>query len=127
MNWKQRLFKPKWLHKNAEIRLQSVTTEQHPELIASLVDIAANDEDKRVREAAIKRLHQLANILKLYEKETDPDVRNLLESRIHQLTASSDENRRLLARIVVEMCLTAGYKKVVIEAVSSKPGNLPIR
>jgi len=86
MNWKQRLFKPKWQHKDAETRLAAVTTEQDPQLINSLVEIAANDSDSRVRCAAIKRLHQLANILPLYEKETDPTVRALLEGRIRQLT-----------------------------------------
>jgi hypothetical protein len=65
MNWKSSLFKPKWQNKNVDIRLESVTSEQHPDLINSLLEIAGNDEDKRVRAAAIKRLHQLGNILKL--------------------------------------------------------------
>ena len=93
MNWKQRLFKPKWQHKSADIRLESVSTEQDPELINSLLEIAGNDEDKRVRCAAIKRLHQLENILKLYSSEADSEVRILLEERIHQLAASTNESR----------------------------------
>jgi len=93
MNWKQRLFKPKWQNKNADIRLESVSTEQNPELISSLLEIAGNDEDSRVRCAAIKRLHQLENILKLYGSENDPSVKALLEQRIHQLAASSNESR----------------------------------
>jgi exonuclease SbcC len=93
MNWKQRLFKPKWQNKSADIRLESVTNEQHPELINSLLEIAGTDEDSQVRCAAIKRLHQLENILKLYANETDPRVKTLLESRIHQLAASTNESR----------------------------------
>lgn len=93
MNWKQRLFKPKWQNKSADVRLESVTTEQHPDLINSLVEIASTDEDKRVRCAAIKRLHQLENILMLHGKESDADVLKLLEERIHQLAASSNESR----------------------------------
>ena len=96
MNWKQRLFKPKWQHKDADIRLAAVATEQDPQFINSLVEIAGNDSDSRVRCAAIKRLHQLANILPLYEKETDPAARALLEDRIRQLAASSDELRPAL-------------------------------
>lgn len=96
MNWKQHLFKPKWQNKNADIRLESVTTEQDPELINSLVEIAGKDEDIRVRCAAIKRLHQLGNILKLYTTESDPTAKTLLESRIHQLAASSNESRPAL-------------------------------
>jgi len=93
MNWKQRIFKPKWQNKNADIRLESVSTEQDPELINSLVEIAGNDEDIRIRCAAIKRLHQLGNILKLYTTESDPAAKTLLESRIHQLAASSNNSR----------------------------------
>jgi hypothetical protein len=96
MNWKKSLYKPKWQHKSADIRLESVTIEQHPELISSLVEIAGTDEDKRVRCAAIKRLHQLENILNLYGNESDQTVRELLESRIHQLAASSNESRPAL-------------------------------
>ena len=97
MNWKQHLFKPKWQHKNADIRLESVSTEQNPALIGSLVEIAATDEDKRIRCAAIKRLHQLENILKLHGSETDQSVRALLEERIRQLASSSNESRPALA------------------------------
>ena len=93
MNWKQRLFKPKWQHKNADVRLESVTTEQHPEIFNDLLEIAGNDEDSRVRCAAIKRLHQLENILKLHASEKDTDVKALLEERIRQLAASSNESR----------------------------------
>ena len=93
MNWKQRLFKPKWQNKNADIRLESVTHEQHLDLINSLVEIAGNDEDIRIRCAAIKRLHQLENILNLYSGETDSEVKSLLEDRIRQLAASSNEQR----------------------------------
>ena len=96
MNWKQRLFKPKWQNKSADIRLESVTKEQDPELIGSLVEIARTDEDKRVRCAAIKRLHQLENILKLYGNETDNEVKILLEERIRQLTSSSADTRPAL-------------------------------
>ena len=93
MNWKPSIFKPKWQNSNAEIRLESVSSEQDPELISSLLEIAAKDEDKRVRCAAIKRLHQLENILKLHGSEQDAEVRKLLEDRIRQLASSSNETR----------------------------------
>ncbi len=93
MNWKQRLFKPKWQNKNADIRLESVSTEQDPELINSLVEIAGGDTDPRVRCAAVKRLHQLGNILKLYANETDATVKALQEDRIRQLAAATNETR----------------------------------
>jgi len=96
MNWKQHIFKPKWQNKSADIRLESVSTEQDPELINSLLEIAGSDEDSRVRCAAIKRLHQLGNILKLHSNETNQEVKALLEERIHQLAASSNKSRPAL-------------------------------
>lgn len=93
MDWKQHIFKPKWQHKNADIRLESVSTEQDPELIKNLLVIARDDADNRVRCAAIKRLHQLENILKLHAGETDKQVLTLLEERIHQLASSTAETR----------------------------------
>ncbi len=109
MNWKQRLFKPKWQHKNPDIRLEAVTNEQQPEFINSLLEIAGMDEDGRVRSAAIKRLHQLENILKLYSSEADPTVRKLLEERIRQLASSTNESRPPLE-----------FRMQVVEATSNR-------
>jgi exonuclease SbcC len=97
MNWKKHLFKPKWQNKNADIRLESVSTDHHPDLIGNLVEIAATDQDIRVRCAAIKRLHQLENILKLYRDEKSPEVRLVLEDRIRQLASATNESRPPLA------------------------------
>ena len=97
MNWKTTFFKPKWQSKDFATRLEAVTSEQHPDLINSLLEIAGNDEDARIRCAAIKRLHQLENILKLHPNESDPDARKLLEERIRQLASSSNESRPPLA------------------------------
>jgi len=120
MNWKQRLFKPKWQHKDAEIRLAAVATEQDPQLINSLVEIAGNDSDGRVRCAAIKRLHQLANILPLYEKETDPAARSLLEGRIRQLAASSDESRPAL-ELRMQVINSTSDRKLIEHLASHAP------
>lgn len=97
MNWKKRLFKPKWQHKDVDIRLAAVSTEQEPEFLSQLVEIAASDSDSAVRCAAIKRLHKLENILKLVPTEKDPKAKALLEARIRQLTTSSAEDRPPLA------------------------------
>jgi hypothetical protein len=93
MNWKTTFFKPKWQSKDFATRLEAVTSEQHPDLINSLLEIAGNDEDARVRCAAIKRLHQLENILKLHPNESDPAAKKLLEERIRQLASSTNESR----------------------------------
>ncbi|MGD9264784.1 MAG: hypothetical protein PVJ71_03280, partial [Lysobacterales bacterium] len=97
MNWKQSFIKPKWQHKDAEIRLEAVSSGQEPELITGLLDIARDDEDPRVRCAAIKRLHQLENILKLLDSEQDAAARKLLEERTRQLASSTGDSRPPLA------------------------------
>ena len=120
MNWKQRLFKPKWQHKDAEIRLAAVATEQDPDFINSLVEIAGNDSESRVRCAAIKRLHQLANILPLYAKETDAAARALLEERIRQLAASSDESRPAL-ELRLQVAYSTSDRKLIEHLASHAP------
>jgi hypothetical protein len=97
MNWKQTFIKPKWQHKDAEIRLEAVSSGQEPELIAGLFEIARDDEDRRVRCAAIKRLHQLENILKLLDSEQDAEAKKLLEERVRQLASSAGDSRPPLA------------------------------
>jgi len=122
MNWKRHLFKPKWQHKSADIRLEAVTTEQHPELINNLLDIAAADEDSRVRCAAIKRLHQLGNVLKLHSSETDQTVRKLLEERIRQLASSSNESRPPL-EFRMQVAETTSDRDLIEHLASHAPEN----
>ncbi len=112
MSWKQRLFKPKWQNKNADIRLQSVSSEQHPDLIGSLMDIASSDQDSRVRIAAIKRLHQLENILTIYDKEQHPEVKAVLEDRIRQLAAATNESRPPLAQRMRVIAMTGNRELI---------------
>src|SRR5690554_3576985 len=93
MSWKKRWFKPKWQHKKADIRLAAVASEQDPELLSQLLEIAGNDPDSRVRCAAIKRLKQLKNILQLLPAEKDPQAIALLTDRIRQLTLATTDDR----------------------------------
>ncbi|MGD8385115.1 MAG: DUF349 domain-containing protein, partial [Lysobacterales bacterium] len=105
MSWKPQLFKPKWEHKDAEVRLAAVSSAQDPDLLDKLLDIAAADPDVRVRCAAIQRVHRLENILKLHAAETDNAARQLLLERIRQLAGNSEASRPPLdvrMRAVVE-------------------------
>ncbi len=120
MNWKQSLFKPKWQHKDAAIRLAAVNTEQDPQLIGSLLEIAACDDDARVRCAAIRRLHQLKNILRLYDKETDAGTRVLLEDRIRQLSVSTAASRPPL-EVRLQVVAHTTDKKLLEQLASQAP------
>ncbi len=120
MNWKEGLFKPKWQHKNAAIRLQAVTTEQHPQFFDCLLDIAGQDEDPQIRCAAIKRLHQLENILQLHAKETDLAASTLLATRIFQLAISSADDRPLL-ELRVQVANTTTDRKLIEQLAQHAP------
>ncbi len=93
MSWKPQLFKPKWEHKDAEVRLAAVSSAQDPDLLGKLLQIAAADPDVRVRCAAIQRVHRLDNILELHAAETDGAARKLLLQRIRQLAGNCETSR----------------------------------
>jgi len=93
VDWKPRLFKPKWEHGDSTVRLAAVSAGQDPQLIEKLLEIAATDPDTRVRCAAIQRIHRLENILKLHAGETAPEAKELLLERIRQLAGSCDTSR----------------------------------
>ncbi len=125
MSWKQHLFKPKWQNKDAEIRLTAVSTEQDPQLLSALVEIAAADEDSKVRCAAIKRLHKLDSILELYAAETSEDAKSLLQERIRQLAASTGDKRpRLELRLQVVGTTT---DRALIEQIASHAPEAELR
>lgn len=125
MSWKQRFFKPKWQHKNADIRLAAVIEEQDPEFLSHLVEIAGNDSDGRIRCAAIKRLHQLENILKLYPNENDPEAKALLSARIRQLTVTSADDRPPLA--VRLQVLADSHDRDLIEQLANHAPEVELR
>lgn len=100
MSWKEKLFKPKWQHKNPDIRLKAVSSERHPRLTELLPEIALTDEDSRVRLAALKRLSQLNQIQAVLDQEQDKKILEVAAQRLRQLASSTDDKRpSLMERI----------------------------
>lgn len=72
----QLLFKPKWQHKDAAIRRSAVQDAQHHALVQELPRIAREDEDQRVRLAALRRVNDFS----LYRDRASNDPDQALRS-----------------------------------------------
>ena len=117
MNWKPHIFKPKWQHKDPDIRREAVATEQDPELSDALGAICREDPDAGVREAAARRLEDLDALSEALRAETDPVVGRCLQGRLRQLTASASGNRADLGQRL--KVVEATEDRELLEAVAS--------
>ncbi len=117
MNWKPHIFKPKWQHKDPDIRREAVATEQDPELSDALGVICREDPDAGVREAAVRRLEDLDALSEALRRETDPGVGRCLQERLRQLTASTSEIRADLGQRL--KVVEATEDRELLEAVAS--------
>jgi hypothetical protein len=74
---------PRWKHTDAAVRAAAVAEiPEDEESAATLRELAATDEDVRVRRAAIGRLHDAADILPLARGERDDELRRELVERL---------------------------------------------
>ena len=69
------LNKPRWQAKEASVRRAGVAGDDDPELIATLANIARQDSDPGVRNAAMRRLADPALTQRLAQDDADPGVR----------------------------------------------------
>ncbi len=80
-SFKKLIFRPKWQHKDPQIRRQAVTESHDQELLDELPEIARNDESATVRLAATKRLNDLYHLMRIAEADRDAQVRETAERR----------------------------------------------
>ncbi|MBL7249829.1 DUF349 domain-containing protein [Alloalcanivorax marinus] len=83
------LFKPRWRHRDADVRAQAATAlnpDQDSELLARL---ARDDDSPRVRAAAAAALLDLSLLDQLIAKDTDAAVRDAASERIMALLAGT--------------------------------------
>ena len=73
---------PRWKHTDPAIRAAAVSEIPADEERTVLEDLAANDEDVRVRTAAIARVHDVAFLARLARSERDDDVRRQVTDRL---------------------------------------------
>jgi len=88
MNWKERIFKPRWQHRKEHIRAEAVSNSNDPRIYAALNDIAANDESPLVRHNAIARLTSMDGLWSLHKSEADENNRVFIHRRICTLLVS---------------------------------------
>lgn len=76
MTLRSLLFRPRWQHKDAAVRLASVNGDNDPELLETLPALARDDSDARVRLAALRRVADAGLAQALANDDPDADVRN---------------------------------------------------
>jgi len=77
-----KLVKPKWQHRNPDVRKQAVESSDD---IALLTEIAQQDESSIVRRTAIRKLDDLNLLEKLAKEDADSSIRELSSQRFRQL------------------------------------------
>lgn len=88
-----KLFKPRWQHQDAEVRLKAVSLldNTNPEQRDALLALAHNDNDTAVRCEAIERLTDLTRLVDLYRKDSCETVRAAAAQRLLLLLGSDAE------------------------------------
>ena len=80
---------PRWKHADPAVRAAAVAEiPEDEESIATLRELASDDEDVRVRRVASERLHGAADILLLARKERDEALRRELVERLVSIAAA---------------------------------------
>ncbi len=83
------LFKPKWQHRDPEVRARAVAALNVAQDAAVLREIAVNDPERRVRTAAIAKLTELP-LLRELAAARDPDVAQAARGRAEGLLAGTE-------------------------------------
>lgn len=86
---------PRWKHADPAVRLAAVAelTDADPEHRQALLELAASDEDARVRRAAIGRVNDVTELARLARTEADEDTRRELGERLAGIaTAASNSD-----------------------------------
>ena len=90
------LFKPKWQHKDAKVRLQAVAN-LAPDS-SELISLAENDPDPSVRGAAIQRLSNLPLLIKL-GKSNESAVSSQAQERVQALVEKDTRHDTALVEV----------------------------
>lgn len=82
MSLRDRLFKPRWQHRDPEVRAAAVASLNDEALRRQLPDIARNDQDLRVRQAAFSRLSRFESLLPIALHESDEQLRHSARQKL---------------------------------------------
>ena len=82
---------PRWRHSDATIRAAAIAEiPDDAESLATLRELAAGDDDVRVRRAAAERLERAADLLPLARAERDQELRRTLLERLVTIASTAD-------------------------------------
>jgi hypothetical protein len=103
------LFKPKWQHKNPEVRINAVKqlSDQQPDHFDIIKQLIASDPEQAVIQAAIEQVSQLNNLIHLSHhdhKGTQEVARNRLAEHLSEANKAqwpNDQNQ--LAELIVSL------------------------
>ena len=84
-----KFFKPKWQHRNANVRLLEIDNLNDPTI---LNQIAQNDADTKVRQAAVIKINDLNILNQIAQNDTDNSVRELANEHFKQLLCCSKKD-----------------------------------
>jgi len=99
MGIKERLFGPRWQHKDPAVRLQSVREDQDERLFEQLSTIAHHDQDPQVRLAALRRLDHQHQWLKTSMNDPDTDLRSIADQWLIRAVQDSKADGHLADRL----------------------------
>ena len=82
---------PRWRHSDATIRAAAIAEiPDDADSLATIRELALNDEDVRVRRAAAERLERAADLLPLVRAERDEELRRALLERLVTIASAGD-------------------------------------
>lgn len=110
-----RFFKPKWLHRNPDIRKKALQelSHRHQDAANIFAQVAENDQEPDVRRIAIKRMTDLSVLARLLSSESEPQVLEIAHNRFAQLMVEQEKVDKL---VLVDLLKDDSYEFVLKNA-----------
>ena len=93
----QNFFAPKWKNKNPDIRKQALIGLNRDDNQSVFLEIANQDDTPELRQLAVKRINDLAQLFSISVNNSDIEVRKLAKRIISQILAGLNENSNELS------------------------------
>lgn len=122
MSLRDRLFKPRWQHRDPEVRARSVANDNDAGLRRQLNQIARGDEAATVRAAALARINDLDVILQLALSDADEGVRGAARRMALPLLLKQPSAHTQAPRLIREW-----QDQSVMETVAAKAQDADLR
>ncbi len=95
-----RLFRPKWQHKDPEVRIQAIN-DLGPRDLEVLTEIAWNDPSPNLRRLAIRKIDRLDLLMQLAERNSDNGTRDYAQLQLRSVVAGERGDAGFEQRLAV--------------------------